>query len=97
MKTKAPFFILGTLLLEACMHGQNIELEGTIKYVGATPHHYLALEDSKQHLFKISNPQAFKLEKLQNHRVKAKVAIIKKAVGPGFPPIIKILDIQEKE
>ena len=97
MKRRVSIFVLGVAVLGGCMNGQNIEVEGTIKYVGATPHHYLALEDSKQHLFKISNPQAFKLEKLQNHRVKAKVAIIKKAVGPGFPPIIKILDIQEKE
>ena len=96
MKRKLSSSILGALLLGACMNGQNIELEGTVKYVGATPHHYLALEDNKRHLFKISNPQAFGVEKLQNRKVRVKVELVKEAVGPGFPAVVKIISIEKE-
>jgi len=96
MKRKALLFILGSLLLGACMHSKNIEIEGTIRYIGSTPFDYLALTD-KEHIFKISNPQDFGLQKLQNRRVKAKVTILKKAAGPGFPTVVKIVSIQKKQ
>ncbi len=96
MKERVSLLALGALLLGACMNGQNIEVEGRVKYVGSTPHHYLALEDTKQHLFKISNPQAFGVDKLQNHKIKAKVQLIKEAVGPGFPAVVKIISIEKE-
>jgi len=95
MKQRIGILSLGLLLLGAsCMNGENIELEGTIKYVGSTPHHYLALDQNGK-LFQISNPEEFHLEKLQNHRIKAKVTILKKGVGRGFPPIVKIISLKK--
>ncbi len=96
MKQSVSLLAFGALLLGACMTGQNIEVEGKVKYVGSTPHHYLALEDQKHHLFKISNPQAFGVDKLQNRKIKARVQLLKEAVGPGFPAVVKIISIEKK-
>ena len=85
--------ILSIFLLSACDANKSATIKGTIKYVGAAPHNYLALEDSNHHIFKVDNPQDFNLKSKQNQRVIAKVKLLKKPVGSGFPAVIQIVDI----
>lgn len=83
------------LSLGACMSGNSIDLEGEIKYKGTVPHNYLAIEDSNHNIYKVANPQAFHISKLQNHKVKVKAKLLEKAKGVGFPALVKVIDIKE--
>ncbi len=88
------YIILASLIFGAtgCANNQSIELSGKIAMKGSTPHTYLAIEDKDTHQeYKIINPQSFDLNSKQNQFVKLKAKLIKKAVGPGFPAIIKVV------
>ncbi len=90
------FFLLNllTLLLGACMSANGVQLEGKIKYIGATPHNFLALEDRDHKIYKISNPEDFNIAQKQNHSVVIKAKILKKTIGVGFPTLIKVTDLE---
>ena len=72
-----------------------MELEGRVAMKGSAPHTYLSIKDSKsQKSYKIQNQAEFDLMKKQNQTVKLKAVVIKEAVGPGFPAIIKVVEVK---
>lgn len=90
------FIILcGAVSLDAASEKMNtIELNGKIVMKGNAPHTYLVIEDRiTKKEYKIEKYQAFKLEKKQNKRVTLKAIVIQESIGPGFPAIVKVLDI----
>ena len=87
--------LLPLLLLLGCAGNEHFTITGTIKYKGASPHHYLALEDSKHHIFKIANPKSFHLDRMQNKVVTLKVKLIQKPHDKLFPAVVKVTGIKE--
>lgn len=97
MKKRVLAALLSALFLGACMNTQSIIVEGMVSYKGASPHSFLAVMDQKTHqIYKIANPTDFALEKRQNQSVKLKAQVVKKAIGRGFPAVIKVLRIESK-
>ena len=75
-----------------------MEIVGKIKVKGSSPHTYLVIEDNKTHKsYTISNAKDFNLTNRQNEILKVEAKIIKKAVGPGFPAVIEVLEIKESK
>ena len=70
-----------------------INIEGKIATFGSTPHTYIGIKVGNK-IYKISNPEDFKLNYLQNKKVKLKALLIKKEVGPGFPAEVKVVDLE---
>ena len=81
--------------LLGCAQENMMELEGRVAMKGSAPHTYLSIKDSKsQKSYKIQNQAEFDLMKKQNQTVKLKAVVIKEAVGPGFPAIIKVVEVK---
>jgi hypothetical protein len=92
---KTLIIILTFLGLTACAQDNVIELEGRVAMKGSSPHTYLSIKDSKsQKSYKIQNQAKFDLMKKQNQMVKVKAVLIKEAVGPGFPAVIEVVEVQ---
>ena len=78
-----------------CAQDNMIELEGRVAVKGSSPHTYLSIKDSKsQESYKIQNQTEFDLMKKQNQIVKVKAVLIKEAIGPGFPAVIEVVEVQ---
>jgi len=93
MKKAAP--ILATLSLLGCTNSADTNLEGKIAVKGSGPHTYLVIEDEKTHKdYKIANPKEFNLIDKQNKTVKLKAKVVRKAIGPGFPAEIKVIETE---
>lgn len=88
--------LFGVLSLYAGSEKINsIVLNGKIVMKGCEPHAYLVIEDIATNKdYKIEKYKEFKLEKKQNKRVKLKAIIIKEAIGPGFPAVVKVVDAE---
>jgi len=72
-----------------------MELEGRVAVKGNSPHTYLSIKDSKsQKSYKIQNQTEFDLMKKQNQTVKVKAVLLKEAIGPGFPAVIEVVEVQ---
>ncbi|MEA1953401.1 MAG: hypothetical protein U9O24_03320 [Campylobacterota bacterium] len=85
------FAIMGFI---GCTGSQSIILKGKVSVKGSF-HHYLNIKDIKSNKsYKIQNSEAFDLIKKQNQVIKVKVKLIKEAIGPGFPAVIEVLQIQ---
>ena len=67
-------------------------LQGRIAMKGSSRMRYLAIVTHGQ-TYKISNPSAFDLSNKQNHTLSLQAKLIKAAVGPGFPAVIKVVEI----
>ena len=89
--------ILATLSFLGCNSNANsFVIKGKISMYGSEPHTYIGIKDSKsQKIFKISNASKFNLNKLQNHTVKIKAKFEKEAIGPGFPAVISVVQMQK--
>ncbi|MEA3418272.1 MAG: hypothetical protein U9Q90_02645 [Campylobacterota bacterium] len=86
---------LGILGFIGCAQNNTMDLEGRLSVKGTSVHTYLTIEDQKSHKsYKIQNQESFDLIKRQNQTVKVKAKLIKKAVGPGFPAVIEVLEIE---
>jgi hypothetical protein len=89
-------FIFGYIMigvLMGCVDNGDLELEGGLYVKGSAPHSYLVIEDQKSHKnYKIQNAKAFNLQKRQKEVVKLKARLLKKAIGPGFPAVIKVVE-----
>lgn len=94
MKQLALF--LSSWILVACTQSNALELQGRIAMKGTATHSYLVIEDTLTNKsYKIQN-QSFKdLINKQKHIVKIKADLLKDAVGPGFPAVIKVLEVKE--
>lgn len=78
-----------------CTQDNIIELEGRVAVKGSSPHTYLSIKDSKSHKsYKIQNHEKFGLMQKQDQTVKVKATVLKEAIGPGFPAVIKIVEIE---
>ncbi len=85
------------LSMIGCANSKEIELEGKIAMKGSEPFAYLAIKDSKsRQSYKIQNKESFDLMHKQKQIVKVKAEVVKEAAGPGFPAVIKIVELQEK-
>lgn len=85
---------LGILGFIGCAQNNIMEIEGRLAIKGSSVHTYLTIEDEKNHkYYQIQNRDSFDLDKRQNQTVKVKAKLIKKAVGPGFPAVIEILEV----
>ena len=62
---------------------------------GSVPYSYLVIEDCKSHKdYKIINPASFNLLHQQKEQIRLKAKVIKKAIGPGFPAVIEVTEVQ---
>lgn len=86
---------LAALNFAGCANSSNIELEGKIAVKGSEPHAYLVIEDIKTDKnYKIANSNQFNLKNMQNKKVKLKVKLLKKALGPTFPAVVEVIDVK---
>ena len=92
---KKLIIVLTFLGLTACAQENMMELEGRVAMKGSAPHTYLSIKDSKsQKSYKIENQAEFDLMQRQNQTVKLKAVVIKEAIGPGFPAVIKVVEVK---
>ncbi len=78
-----------------CAQDNTMELEGRVAVKGSSPHTYLSIKDSKsQKSYKIQNNESFDLMNKQNQTVKVKAILVKKAIGPGFPAVIEVVEVK---
>ncbi len=78
-----------------CTQNNTIELEGRVAMKGSSVHTYLNIKDIKSKKnYKIQNQEQFDLMQKQNQTVKVKVKLIKKAIGPGFPAVVDVLEVK---
>jgi len=83
------------LSLLGCANSADTIIEGKIAVKGSMPHTYLVIEDKATHKdYRIVNPKDFNLINRQNKIVKIKAEVVKKAIGPGFPAEIKVLEAE---
>lgn len=73
---------------------KELVIEGVIGKFGNEPKSYLGIK-GKKGIFKIEN--ATNLQDLQGERVKVDAVLLKKAIGPGFPSLIKVLKVEKKQ
>jgi hypothetical protein len=92
-------FILLIMLLfsvPACAENDIFTIEGKIFLKGSEPHTYLVIEDDQSHkVYKIKNKNSFDLMHKQKQFIKFKVRLLKEAIGPGYPALVEIIDIEE--
>jgi hypothetical protein len=72
---------------------QTITINGKIGVYGNEPHTYIAIKDSSNTLYRIENAKVYNLDRLQNKTITIKAVKIKDKVGPGFPAVIKVVDL----
>ena len=91
-------YIAGTLcavMLMACANEKTIDITGTIYVKGNEPFSGIVIEDAKDHKsYKIINAKRFGLFHKQQQRVRIKAKRVKKALGPGFPAEIEVIEIE---
>jgi hypothetical protein len=85
------------ILLGVSININALELIGKIKVKGSSPHTYLVIEDNTTHKnYTISNAKDFNLTNRQNETLKIEAKVIKKAIGPGFPTVIEVVEVKDK-
>ena len=86
--------VLIMLSIIGCANSIEIELEGKIAMKGSEPFTYLSIHDKRSRKsYKIENKESFDLLHKQKQIVKVKAELIKEAVGPGLPAIIKVVEV----
>ena len=70
----------------------EIKIEGIVQYFGNEPKSFLGIKSGNK-VYKISNTQSIK--KFQGEKIKVEAILLKKALGPGFPAIIKVLSVKK--
>jgi len=87
--------ILTLGVLMGCAQNGDLDLEGRIAVKGSSIHSYLSIVDQKSHKnYKIQNPKRFNLDNRQKEIVKLKAKLVKKAIGPGFPAVIEVVEVK---
>lgn len=95
MKIYTVFGILGLGVMMGCAQNGDLELEGGLYIKGSGPYTYLVIEDQKSHKsYKIQNGKKFDLLKRQKEVVRLKAKLVKKAVGPGFPAVVEVVEVK---
>ena len=84
--------IMGSI---GCAQNNTMELEGRLAVKGSSVHTYLNIRDIKSNTsYRIQNQEQFDLMQKQNQTIKVKVKLIKKAIGPGFPAVVEVLEVK---
>jgi len=84
--------IMGSI---GCAQNNTMELEGRVAMKGSSVHTYLNIKDIKSNKsYRIQNQEQFDLMQKQNQTVKVKVKLVKKAIGPGFPAVVEVLEVR---
>jgi len=92
-KTIAGVLIMLSII--GCANSIEVELEGKIAMKGSEPFSYLSIKDKESSKsYKIQNKESFDLMHKQKQVVKVKAELIKEAVGPGFPAVIKVVEVK---
>ena len=87
--------VLMALSILGCANSSDIELEGKLAVKGSEPFTYLSIKDkTTKKSYKIQNKESFDLMHKQKQIVKVKAELIKKAVGPGFPAVIRVVEVK---
>ena len=88
--------VIGLSLMASIGYAEphTMELKGKLAVKGSSVHTYLNIKDirSKKN-YKIQNQEGFGLMQKQNQTIKVKVKLIKKALGPGFPAIVEVIEL----
>lgn len=72
-----------------------LDIEGGIYMKGFSRSTYLSIKDEKTGiLYRIQSPKRFNLSHRQKEIVKLKARLVKKAVGPGFPAVIEVVEVE---
>lgn len=80
--------------LTSCTQSNALELQGRLALKGTATHSYLVIEDTQSNkTYKIINQDFNNIIKKQKHIVKIKATLLKKAIGPGFPAVIEVLEV----
>ena len=89
------YILLWILIVNiGCSNSHLVEMEGRVAVKGSMPFTYLVIEDTVTHKsYKIQNSKDFDLIHQQKKIIKIKAELIKKAVGPGFPAEIKVIEV----
>jgi len=83
------------VMILGCTQSNDLELEGELYVKGSSVHSYLVIEDKKsQKSYKIKNANRFGLMQKQKHKVKLKAKLIRKAIGPGAPAVVEVLEVK---
>jgi len=86
--------LLAILGIFGCAENNTMILEGRIAAKGSAPHSYLSIQDKKtSKTYKILNVKESGLSKKQNQQVKLKAKLLKEAIGPGFPAVIEVIEV----
>jgi len=86
---------LSIMISIGCAQNNTMDLEGRLSVKGSSVHTYLNIKDIKSNKsYKIQNKESFDLMQKQNQTVKVKVKLIKKAIGPGFPAVVEVLEVK---
>ncbi len=96
---KNLLFVLAMAGLVGCAQSDESDflLKGRIAMKGSAPHSYLVIEDRQTHKnYKIDNAGSFDLAKKQNQVLALKAILVKEAVGPGFPAVIHVTEIEDQ-
>jgi hypothetical protein len=89
--------VIGLILMGSIGYAQTdtMELKGRLAVKGSSVHTYLNIRDSKSKKnYKIQNQESFGLMQKQNQTVKIKVKLVKKAIGPGSPAVVEVIELQ---
>jgi len=87
--------VFAVMAFMGCSKSGELSIEGKIAMKGSMPHSYLVIEDKQSHKnYKIQNSTSFNLMHRQKEIVSIKAKLLKKAVGPGFPAIIEVLEVK---
>lgn len=92
---KYVILLLVALGFMGCVNNTLMEIEGKLSVKGLSANTYLAIQDSKtKRNYKIQNQENFNLIDRQKQTVRVKAILIKEAVGPGFPAVIKVVEVK---
>ena len=95
MIKKIFVLVVAIVSFVACAEGDTADVTGRLAMKGTSIHTYLVIEDTQTHqALKIDNYKAFHLAKRQNEIVTLKVKLIKKAIGPGFPAVVEVVEVK---
>jgi len=82
--------------ISGCAAHNGLALKGKLYKKGSAPHSYLVIEDQQsRQSYQIENAGSFHLNKRQKETVSLRAKLLKKAIGPGFPAVIEVTEVDQ--
>ncbi|MBN1836779.1 MAG: hypothetical protein JW820_13070 [Spirochaetales bacterium] len=93
-----PLFLALVALLLLCFGGcTSLTVAGRVAVKGSEPHTYLVLVAANQD-YKIVGPLREEIwRRYQGQRIRVRGRLVRKAIGPGFPAELEVLEIRKVE